>query len=95
MAIAASLSVTPAVPAHGAIVTAVYTVTGNAPGPVQSATVTGSATVGGQPFSVSTTVTMPGTDAQPVSYAVPSCPGLTFTVSPADPSGATFTAVVP
>lgn len=95
MAITATLTVSPAAPAHGTTVTAVYSVQGNDPVPPQSATVSGVATVGGNPLNVSTTITLPGTPSQPVSFAVPTCPGLSFTVSPSDPTGATFTAVVP
>lgn len=95
MAIAVTLTVTPAAPAHGATVTAVYTVTGNAPGPSSKTTVSGDVTVGGQDYQVAGTITMPGTAALPVSYAAPVCPGLSFAVSPADSTGATFTAVVP
>lgn len=96
MAITATLSVTPAAPAHGATVTAAYAVTGNTGTSAQQGTVTGTATVGGTAYGVSTTVTLPGTAPLPQSFAVPSCPGLTFAVNlAADPSGATFTAVVP
>ena len=95
MPITASLTVTPVAPNHGDTVTAVYSVQGNDPIPPQSATVSGVATIGGNAFDVSTTMTLPGTPAQPESFAVPTCPGLTFTVSASDPSGATFTAIVP
>jgi len=92
MAISAALTVTPAAPNHGDTVSAVYTVTGNTGSPGQAGTVTGTATVGGVPYGVSTTITLPGTAPLPVSYALPACAGLTFTAT-ADP--ATFTAVVP
>lgn len=95
MAISASLTVTPAAPNHGDTVTAVYVVQGNDPIPGQSATVSGAATVGGTAMDVTTILTLPGSPAEPVSFAVPACPGLTFVVSPSDPTGATFTAVVP
>jgi hypothetical protein len=95
MTIAAGLTVTPSAPAHGAVVTAVYAVTGNNPILPQSVTVSGDANVGGTDFAVSTTITLPGDPAEPVTYAVPTCPGLTFAVSPSDPTGATFTATVP
>lgn len=95
MAITATLTVTPAAPNHGDTVTAVYAVQGNDPIPSQSATVSGVATVGGTGYDVSTMVTLPGTPALPESFAVPTCTGLTFTVSSGDPTGATFTAVVP
>lgn len=95
MAISATLTVTPVAPNHGDTVTALYVVQGNDPVPSQSATVTGTATVGAQALNVSTSVTLPGSPALPESFAVPVCPGLAFSVSPADPSGATFTAIVP
>ena len=92
MAVTASLSVTPQAPAHGAMVTATYTVTGNDPGPGQSATVSGTVNLGGQDMNVATTVTLPGVVTQPVTYAVPTCPGLTFA---ATGNPAVFTALVP
>jgi hypothetical protein len=92
MAVSASLSVAPSAPNHGDTVTATYTVSGNNPSPGQSATVSGDANVGGTDFQVSTTITLPGTPALPVTYTVPTCPGLTFTAS-ALPN--VFTAVVP
>lgn len=95
MAITAMLTVTPVAPNHGDTVTAVYTVQGNDPTAPQSALVSGAATVAGTVLDVTTTVTLPGTAAEPETFAVPTCPGLTFAVSPADPTGATFTALVP
>ena len=95
MTISATLTVTPVAPNHGDTVTAVYTVQGNNPIPPQSASVSGVATVGTETFDVVTSVTLPGTPALPESFAVPTCTGLTFVVSPSDPTGATFTAVVP
>jgi hypothetical protein len=92
MAVTVTFDVTPKPPAHGDTVTAVYTVQGNDPTPGKSATVNGSADVGGQVFAVSTTITAPGVPALPVTYAVPTCPGLTFKAT-ADPW--VFTAVVP
>lgn len=92
MPISASLTVTPAAPAHGDTVTATYTVTGNDPIPPQVGTVTGKATVGEQDYEVSTTVTLPGTPAAAESFTVPVMAGLTF-VATADPR--TFTALVP
>lgn len=92
MAVTVTLTVTPAAPAHGATVTATYAVTGNDPGPAQSGTVSGKVTVGGTDIQVATTVTLPGTPALPVTYAVPACPGLTFAPTP---NPAAFTAVVP
>jgi hypothetical protein len=95
MSITASLTVTPVAPNHGDTVTAVYGVQGNDPVPPQAAAVTGIVTVGGAPVDVTTTLTMPGQPAEPVSYAAPVCAGLSFSQSPADPTGATWTAVVP
>lgn len=92
MAVTATLTVTPAAPGHGDTVTATYSVAGNDAGPPQSGMVSGVVTVGGMTLQVSTTVTLPGTPAQPVTYAIPTCPGLTFTAT-ANP--AVFTAVVP
>jgi hypothetical protein len=92
MAVSTTLSVTPAAPAHGATVTAVYTVHGNDGTADQAGTVAGSATVGGILYNVSTTMTLPGAPPLPVTYSAPTCPGLTFTAT-SDP--ATFTAVVP
>ena len=94
--VSATLTVTPAAPAHGATVTAVYSVTGNDPIPPASAVISGVATVGElPPLDVSASITLPGTPALPESFAVPTGAGLTFTVSESDPTGATFTAVVP
>ena len=95
MTISAILTVTPAAPNHGDTVTAVYTVQGNNPIPPQAAAVSGVATVGGITYDVTTSLTLPGDPALPESFAVPTCPGLTFVVSPSDPTGATFTALVP
>ena len=61
MAVAVTLAVSPAAPAHGATVTAVYTVTGNAGTPGGAATISGSANIGGTAYAVTTTVTMPAT----------------------------------
>ena len=88
----ATLTVSPATPAKGATVTATYSVSGNDGTPAQTATVAGKATIGSQVLDVTTTVTLPATPAQPESFAVPTCPGLTFTAT-ANPR--VFTAVVP
>lgn len=92
MAVAVSFSVTPTAPNHGDTVTATYTVTGNNPGPSQSGTVSGVANVGGTGYQVSTTITLPGTPALPVTYTTPTCTGLTFA---ATGTAGVFTAVVP
>jgi hypothetical protein len=95
MPISASLTVTPAAPNHGDTVTAVYSVQGNNAVPPASDTVSGDVHVGDQDLAVSTSVTLPGEPALPETFAVPTCPGLTFAADPADPTGATFTALVP
>lgn len=92
MAISATLTVTPAAPNHGDTVTAVYAVQGNDPSAPSVATVTGEATVGTDQLSVTTTITLPGVSALPETFAVPTCPGLTF-VPTSNPT--TFTALVP
>lgn len=79
MAIVVTLNVTPTAPTAGQTVTATYTVTGNTPGPSSSATVEGSAIIGGIAYDVSTTLTVPGTPALPQSFTVPTATGLTFT----------------
>jgi len=92
MAVSASINANPSAPAHGDTITVTYTVTGNDPVDPSAAQVTGRVVVGGTPFDVFTSITLPGTPAATVTYAVPACPGLTF-VATADP--AVFTAVVP
>ena len=92
MTVSASLTVTPSAPDHGDTVTATYAVIGNDPVPPFQASVSGEVVVGGQELDVATTLTMPGAPAKPVSYNVPTCPGLTF-ASTVDP--AVYTAVVP
>jgi hypothetical protein len=92
MAVSVSLAVSPAAPAHGATVTATYAVSGNTSGPGTPVTITGTATVGGQSFPVTASFTIPGAAAAAVTYAVPTCPGLTFKQGPA---ANVFTAVVP
>ena len=94
MAVSASLAAAPSAPAHGATLTASYTVTGNDPVDPSQATITGRVVVGCTAYDVSTTVTLPGTPAAAVSYIVPvsSDPSLIFSAT-ADP--AVFTAPVP
>jgi len=93
MTITATLTVSPAAPAHGGTVTATYAVSGNTATPPQDQTVSGDATfIGGPVLHVTTTVTLPGTPNLPESYSVPTCPGLTF-VATANPK--VFTALVP
>lgn len=96
MAVSAAMNATPSAPAHGQTLTISYSITGNDPVAPFTAQITGGVVVGGQPMDLSTSITMPGTPAQPVTYDIPEGPagtGLVFQVSPTDPS--TFTAVVP
>jgi hypothetical protein len=93
MAINCFLDASPSAPDHGDTLSVTYSVTGNDPVAPSSARITGSVVVGGVSYDVSTTITLPGSPAADVSYEVPECDDLTFTVSPDDPS--TFTAVVP
>ena len=86
----ATLTVSPAAPAKGAVVTATYSVSGNDATPAQTATVTGRTTIGSQDIDVSTTITLPGAPALPETFAAPTCPGLTFAAT-ANPR--VFTAV--
>ena len=92
MAISAQITVIPSAPGHGDIVTATYSVSGNDASLPSQATVAGQVVVGGQEFDVSTSIMLPGAPAEDVTYAVPTCPGLTFV---ATDSPAVFTAVVP
>ena len=92
MAISVAFAVTPPTPNHGDTVTATYTVSGNTGTGAHSATVSGDANVGGIDYQVSTIITLPGTGALPVTYTVPTCPGLTFAAT-SQPN--VFTAVVP
>lgn len=92
MAVSVSLVISPTTtPAHGSTVTATYVVSGNT-GAGTPVSITGTAVVGSASFPVTASFTLPGAPAAPVTYAVPTCPGLTFTPT-ANP--AAFTAVVP
>jgi hypothetical protein len=82
----------PSAPAHGATLTVTYSVTGNDPTAPSSARIEGSVVVGGVPYDVATSVTLPGSPAATVSFEAPTCPSLTFAAT-ADP--AVFTSVVP
>jgi hypothetical protein len=90
--VSASLIVAPAAPNHGDTVTAIYAVTGNDPVPGAPLRVSGNVAVGPSEYSVTATITPAGAPPLPVSYVLPSCPGLTFTAT-GDP--AVFIAVVP
>lgn len=87
MAISVTLTVSPAAPPAGGVVTATYAVSGLSAG--TPSTLETEAVIGGTEYEVTETFT-PVTAA--VSYAVPACPGLTFTPSAATGS---FTATVP
>jgi hypothetical protein len=89
MAVTVSLSVTPAAPASGSTLTAVYSVAGNV---ATSAVVKGTAKIGTGLVDVTNTITLP---AESESFEAPTCAGLTFTQSAADATGATWTALVP
>lgn len=93
MSVNCYMDANPQAPAHGDTITVSYTVTGNDPVAPQSARIEGRVVVGGVGYDVSTTVTLPGSPPADVSYEVPECPGLTFSVNSADPS--VFTATVP
>lgn len=92
MTISVALAVSPAAPAHGATVTAAYTVSGNSSGAGAPVSLTGTATVGSSSFPVTASFTLPGAPVLAETFAVPTCPGLTFKAT-ANP--AVFTAVVP
>lgn len=95
MTITASIAVSPSAPAAGAVVTATYTVEGNSAGASQTLALTdGTAVLGGTTYTgVTGSFILPGAPAEPVGYAVPTCPGLTFEVSASNP--AVFTATAP
>ena len=92
MAVSADMSVDNANPAHGDTITVTYTVTGNDAIPPQGATIGGRVVVGGEPFDLSASVTMPGTPAAPKQYAEPVLAGVNFSAT-ANP--AVWTAVIP
>lgn len=93
MSITAALSLSPAAPAPGAVLTARYAVSGVTPGTSWSLAFSGTVTVNGTAYDgASGSLTLPGAPAVPVTYQVPSCPGLTFAAAK-DP--AVFTATVP
>jgi hypothetical protein len=93
MAVTVALTVSPSAPASGQTITLTYVVSGNAGTPAGTVTVTGSAKVGSATYPVSGTLTLAGAPAAAEAFAVPTCPGLTFKVSPASPN--VFTAVTP
>jgi hypothetical protein len=79
MAISLTLTVSPGAPASGSVVTATYTVAGNAavPGAV-AGTTSGEVTIGGVQYEAVTTISSPGTPAAAVTYVAPVCSGLKF-----------------
>jgi hypothetical protein len=92
MTVSVSLSVNPGSPAAGAVVTAQYAVSGASPGTAQTLSFSGTATLGGVSYPGATgSFTLPGT-APAESFAVPTCPGLTFAKTA---QANTFTATVP
>jgi hypothetical protein len=77
--ISVALSVTPAAPVSGQVVTATYAVAGNAAVPgVTVATTSGEVAVGGTEYEEVTTISSLGSPVAAVTYAVPVCSGLTF-----------------
>jgi len=92
MTVSLSLAVVPAAPARGGVITATYTVAGAAPGAALTIAFKGDVTVNGTDYpGASGSLTLPAA-ASAVSYAVPTCPGLTFK---AGSSPNVFTATVP
>jgi len=94
MAVSADGNVDNATPAHGDTITFTYTVTGNETIDPAQDTISGVATIGGQDFVCTTTLTLPGTPAASESFAQPTSESgkLSF-ASTSNP--AVFTAVVP
>jgi hypothetical protein len=92
MAVTCDMNAVPTAPNHGDTITVTYTVSGNDAIDPSSATITGRVVVGGIPYDVNTSITLPGTPAASVTYDVPLCSGLSF-VSTTAP--AVFTSVVP
>jgi hypothetical protein len=92
MAVSCDISANPSAPNHGDTLTVTYSVSGNDAVDPSSATITGRVIVGGTAYDVTTQVTLPGTPAATVNYAMPTGGGLSFAAT-ADPS--VWTAVVP
>lgn len=80
-------------PAHGDTITATYAVAGNDGTPERSASVTGHATIGDQPFQTATVVVFPAIDPLPETFDAPTVDGLTFAQDANDPH--VWTALVP
>jgi len=79
MTISLTLTVSPASPTAGQVVTAVYAVAGNGPAPgAPVATTSGEVAIGGTEYEEVTTISPLSGPAAAVTYAVPVCKGLTF-----------------
>jgi hypothetical protein len=92
MAVSVDCNVDNATPGHGDTIKFTYVVNGNDTIDPAQDTISGVATIGGQDFVCTTTITLPGTPAASESFAQPTSDKLSFT-STSDP--AVFTAVVP
>jgi hypothetical protein len=93
MAVSCSINADNTTPGHGDTLTVTYVVDGNDPIDPAGATISGRAVVGGVPYDVTTTVTIPGSPAEGEVFDVPTCPdlpGFTVTSNPA-----VFTTSVP
>lgn len=79
MTISLTLTVSPASPAAGQVVTAVYAVAGNSPVPgVTVATTSAEVAIGGTEYEEVTTISSLAAPAAAVTYSVPVCTGLVF-----------------
>lgn len=92
MTVSVTLAVSPSAPAAGSVVTAAYSLSGATPAASQTLAFTGSAVLGGTQYEgVTGSFTLPGAGPS-VTYAVPTCPGLTFAKTA---TAGTFRATVP
>lgn len=93
MTVSASLSVVPSAPAAGAVITATYSVSGVPGAAAEVITFSGDMTIAGTSYTgVTGSFSLPAAPSAAVSFAVPSCPGLSFAAAAAQ---GTFTATVP
>jgi hypothetical protein len=93
MAISLALTVSPASPAAGQLVTATYTISGNSAPPGKAvATTSAEVAIGGTEYEEVTTISSLAAPAGAVTYAVPVCAGLTFAKTA---QANAFTATVP
>jgi hypothetical protein len=92
MAVSCDLNVDNATPNHGDTITVTYEVTGNDAVDPSQATISGRVVIAGENYDVTTTVTLPGTDAADVTYETPTCDELEFEATSDETA---FTAVVP